>query len=190
MQPYRYRASCLSKAMINLKSQMQRLWGEHVAWIRMTISSLVLDLPDASFVVARLLKTATDMGDSLRPFYGNQVGDAYGQLLKEHITLAGDLIKASKEGSKEKAAKIERSWYRNGDEISMFLNDINPYISLPEFRKMFHEHLDMSKHEVVSMMSKDFAADVAVSDMMLTEGLKMADVISGAIIQQYPWVFI
>jgi hypothetical protein len=131
--------------------------------------------------VARLLKTATDMGDSLRPFYGNQVGGAYGKLLKEHITLAGDLIKA---------AKIERSWYRNGDEISVFLNSINPYISLPEFKKMFHEHLDMSKHEVVSMMNKDFAAVVAVSDMMLTEGLAMADVISGAIIQQYPWLFI
>ena len=48
----------------------------------------------------------------------------------------------------------------------------------------------MSKHEVVSMMNKDFAADVAVSDMMLTEGLAMADVIPGAIIQQYPWFFI
>ena len=74
----RYWTSCLSKAEVDLKSQMRRLWGEHVAWIRMTISRLVLDLPDASFVVARLLKTATDMGDSLRPFYGNQVGDAYG----------------------------------------------------------------------------------------------------------------
>ena len=186
----RYRTSCLSKAEVDLKSQMRRLWGEHVAWIRMTISSLVLDLPDASFVVARLLKTATDMGDSLRPFYGNQVGDAYGQLLKEHITLAGDLIKASKEGNKERAEKIERSWYRNGDEISVFLNGINPYISLPGFKKMFREHLDMSKHEVVSMMNKDFGTDVAISDMMLTEGLEMADVISGAIIQQYPWAFI
>ncbi len=55
---------------------------------------------------------------------------------------------------------------------------------------MFREHLDMSKHEVVSMMNKDFGTDVAISDMMLTEGLEMADVISGAIIQQYPWAFI
>lgn len=186
----RYQTFCLSKAKVDLKGQMRRLWGEHVAWIRMTISSLVLDLPDASFVVARLLKTATDMGDSLRPFYADQVGNAYGQLLKEHITLAGDLIKASKEGNKEKAEKIEKSWYRNGDEISVFLNGINPYISLPKFKKMFHEHLDMSKRQVVSMMNKDFAADVAMSDMMLTEGLAMADVISGAIIQQYPWAFI
>lgn len=112
------------------------------------------------------------------------------QQLKEHITLAGDLIKASKEGNKEKASKIERSWYRNGDEISVFLNGINHYISLPRFKKIFHEHLDMSKHEVVSMMNKDFAADVAVSDMMLTEGLAMADVIPSAIIQQSPWFFI
>ena len=180
----------INRYKVDLKSHMRRLWGEHVAWIRMTISSLVLDLPDASFVVARLLKTATEMGDSLRPFYGDEVGDAYGQLLKEHITLAGELIKASKKGNKESAEEIERSWYRNGDEVSVFLNGINPYISLPKFKKMFYEHLDMSKHEVVSMMNKDFGADLAMSDMMLTEGLKMADVISGAIIQQYPWLLV
>ena len=188
MQPLpRY---CISKKEVDLKSQMRRLWGEHVAWIRATITSLVFDLPDASFVVNRLLKTATDMGNSLRPFYGNQVGDAYGQLLREHITLAGDLIKAAKEGNTEKAKEIENSWYRNGDEISVFLNHINPYISLPEFKKMFHEHLDMSKQQVVSMMNKDFAADIAVSDMMLTEGLEIAHIISGAIILQFPSIFI
>ncbi len=110
---------------------------------------------------------------------------------QNNIQRLGDIWKkAAKEGNKEKAEKIERSWYRNGDEISVFLNSINPYISLPGFKKMFHEHLDMSKYEVVSMMNKDFVADVAVSDMMLTEGLAMADVISGAIIQQYPWLFI
>jgi hypothetical protein len=59
----RYQTFCLSKEKVDLKRQMRRPFGEHVAWIRMTISSLVLDLPDASFVVARLLKTATDMGD-------------------------------------------------------------------------------------------------------------------------------
>lgn len=188
MQPH---STCwLSQAKVDLKSQMRRLWGEHVAWIQMTVSSLVLDSPDASSVVARLLRTATDMGDSLRPFYGNQVGDAYSQLLEEHITLAGDLINASKKGNIESAERIEKSWYRNGDEISVFINSINPYISLPEFKKMFREHLDMAKQEVVSMMNKDYGAYVAKFDMMLTGGLEIADVISDAIIQQYPWVFV
>lgn len=35
-----------------------------------------------------------------------------------------------------------------------------------------------------------FGTDVAISDMMLSEGLEMADVISGAIIQRYPWTYI
>lgn len=141
-------------------------------------------------VVPRLLKTATDMGNSLRPFYGDQVGDAYTQLLKEHITLAGDLINASKKGDKASAGKIKKLWYQNGDEISVFLNSINSFIPLSEFKEMFREHLDMSKCIVVAMMNKDFGASVTTSDMMLTEGLNMADVLSGAIIQQYPRVFV
>ena len=40
------------------------------------------------------------------------------------------------------------------------------------------------------MMNKDFAADIAVSDMMLTEGLEIAHIISGAIILQFPSIFI
>lgn len=168
---------------------MRRLWGEHVSWIQMTVSSLVLDSPASSFVVDRLLRTATDMGNSLRPFYGNQVGDTYGQLLTEHISLAGELIEALKADEKNKAAKIEQSWYQNGDEISVFLNNINPYISLPDFKRLFQEHLDMSGSEVISMINGDYEAFVAMYDMMLTEGLHIADVITSAIIQQFPSQF-
>lgn len=47
------------------------LWEEHVAWTRMAIISLVFNLPDVNFVVARLLKNATDMGEMIRPLYGD-----------------------------------------------------------------------------------------------------------------------
>ena len=78
---------------------------------------LFLHTPDANFVVARLLQNTTDMGDAIRPYYGDAVAKRYSQLLREHITLAGDLVKATAEGNMEKAAEIER----NGSVMEMKL---------------------------------------------------------------------
>lgn len=69
----------------------------------------------------------------------------YTQLLKEHVALAGDLVKAMIVGNIEKATEIELQWYRNGDEIALFLSSINPYINKEDFRKMFDKHLSLIK---------------------------------------------
>ena len=50
---------------------------------------------------------------------------------------------------------------------------------------MFQEHLAMIEEQIISMLNKDFEADIAV-----TEGLEMADVLSEAIIKQFSSVFI
>ncbi|MFJ7936879.1 acetylglutamate kinase [Sporosarcina sp. NPDC096371] len=168
---------------------MRRLWGEHTAWTRATVSSLVYSLPDADFVVARLLRAATDMGGALRPFYSDGVAKKYGRLLTEHITLAGDLINATLTGNEEKATAIEKKWFRNGTKIALFLNSVNPYISAVEFQEMFDEHMMLIKQGMSSMIAKDFKASVNLFDLMEMEALEMADMISDAIIMQFPYKF-
>lgn len=182
--------NCISKATIELGNLFRRLWSEHVAWTRGTVSGLVFDTPDASFVVARLLQNTRDMGDAIRPYYGVTAAQKYSQLLKEHITLAGDLVEATAEGNTEKAADIEKDWFQNGDEIVMFWNSINPYLSLDDFRKMFYEHLSLIKQGMVSMFNKDFKTGVEIFDKMETEALEMADMITKAIVKQFPYRFI
>jgi hypothetical protein len=179
----------VNKAEVALRSTMRRLWGEHVAWTRATVSSLVFTLPDASVVVARLLRTAKDMGVALMPFYGDRVAKRYGQLLTEHVTLAGDLVKATLERNVETAVAIEKKWFHNGAEISMFLNSINPYLSAVEFQEMFDEHLTLIKQGMVSMLGKDFKASVDLFDRMEIDALEMSDMISDAIIKQFPYKF-
>ncbi|MCE3200991.1 hypothetical protein [Paenibacillus sonchi] len=64
---------------------MRTLWEQHVAWTIITIRSLVYGLPDIDAVLPRLLQNAQDMGEALKPFYGAAAGDAYGQLIREHL---------------------------------------------------------------------------------------------------------
>ncbi|WP_203249205.1 hypothetical protein [Sporosarcina beigongshangi] len=180
---------CVNKAEAALRSTMRRLWGEHITWTRATVSSLVFSLPDVSFVMARLLRSAMDLGGTLRPFYGEEVAKRYSQLLTRYITLVGDFINATLVGNVEKAEVIEKNWFRNGTEITLFLSNINPYLTAVEFQEMFDEQLMLIKQGMMSMLGKDLKASVDLFDLMEIGALEMADMLSNAIIKQFPYKF-
>ncbi|QUW23992.1 hypothetical protein JSQ81_12435 [Sporosarcina sp. Marseille-Q4063] len=179
----------LSKAEVDFKSMNRLLWEEHVNWTRMTIISIVFNLPDLQYVQERLLRNATDMGNCLRPFYGNQIADRYAELLKEHLVLAAELVTAAAKGDAKVASEKEKEWYRNADDIAQFLSSINPCFDKEDIRTMLYEHLALTKFEAVSMIEKNYKEDVAVFDKIEAQALEMADVISDGIIQQFPRMF-
>ncbi|MED0981130.1 acetylglutamate kinase [Bacillus paramycoides] len=179
----------ISKNENFLKGYMRSLWEQHVAWTRLAIISIIFDLPDVDTTVGRLLQNATHMGLSLEPFYGENAVKKYSALIKDHLVIAADLVKAAKAGNQNAAAAIEKKWYINGDEIVEFLNSINPYIEKEEFRKMFYEHLALTKAEALAILNKDYASGVKLYDKIEKEALEMADTITDAIVKQFPQVF-
>ncbi|MFS0691110.1 acetylglutamate kinase [Sporosarcina sp. 179-K 8C2 HS] len=186
MQPI----NCYSKSQVELWNKNRLLWQQHVYWTRMAVTALVFKLPDVKFVLARLLRNATDMGDSLRPYYGDEIANAYGGLIREHLTIAADLVTAAANGETEKVETLEANWYRNADEIAEFLNRINPYIDREAFRKMMYSHLALLKLEVVCMIQRNFELEVQVFDRIEAEALMMADMISEGIFKQFPYAFV
>lgn len=185
----RLNPSCISKQEDWLKSSMRLVWEQHVYWTRLMIVSIVFNLTDVNATTARLLQNATDMGNLLRPFYGNNIAEKYSDLIREHLVIAADLIKAAKANDQRAAADAERRWYENGAEISEFLSTINPYISKRDFQIMFFEHLALTKMEAVCMIQKDFRASIATFDKIELEALQMADTITAAIVKQFPNTF-
>ncbi|MED0970473.1 acetylglutamate kinase [Bacillus paramycoides] len=179
----------ISKNENFLKGYMRSLWEQHVAWTRLAIISIIFDLPDVDATVGRLLQNATHMGLSLEPFYGENAVKKYSALIKDHLVIAADLVKAAKAGDQNAAAAIEKKWYINGDEIVEFLNSINPYIEKEEFRKMFYEHLALTKAEALAILNKDYASGVKLYDKIEKEALEMADTITDAVVKQFPQVF-
>ena len=61
---------------------MRKLWEDHVTWTRLYIVSAVAGLPDQGATAERLLKNQEDIGDAIRPYYGDEAGDALPELLK------------------------------------------------------------------------------------------------------------
>jgi hypothetical protein len=169
---------CFSPGQFEFKQAMRSLWEQHVAWTRMAITSLVFGLPDTDPVVARLLRNATDMGDALRPLYGAAAADAFSKLIKEHLVIASELVKAAKAGDSAAAASAEKRWYANADQIIELPSRLNPYFPKEEFRKMFYEHLALTKAEAVTMLQQDYKGSIQLYDRIERQALTMADLLS------------
>src|SRR5688500_7259596 len=167
---------------------MRQLWEDHIVWTRMAIIGIVDDRPDQSFAVERLLKNQDDIGNAIKPFYGDDAGDALTALLREHIVGAADLLTAAKTGVGFDAA--HEAWYANGAEIGSFLADANPRNwDRAEMQAMMADHLDLTLAEAVARLQGDYTADVAAYDEIHVQILHMADMLSDGIVAQFPSAF-
>ncbi|MGE5328416.1 MAG: LysM peptidoglycan-binding domain-containing protein [Deltaproteobacteria bacterium] len=179
----------ISYSELELRNYLRMLWEEHIAWTRMAIISTAANLPDQDLVVNRLLQNAPDMGAALKPFYGNEKGEKFSSLIKDHLVIASQLVNASKVGDSKAAAAAEKKWYDNADEIARFLSSINPYWSEEALTEMLYNHLALTKTEAVARLKKDYAADIAAYDKIEKQALKMADTLSEGIVKQFPQKF-
>lgn len=177
---------CISGVELEIRNTMRLLWEQHVYWTKTAITSLINNSSDLETVLARLLRNAPEMGNALKPFYGEQIGDQYSALIKEHLVIAADLVNAAKVGDTQKFEEIDKKWYANADEIAIFLSSINPYISQKDMREMMYKHLDLFKVETVALLQKDYQAAIDTFDEIELQALHMADTISIAISKQFP----
>ena len=174
-----------TKSQVKLMNTLRMLWEQHGAWTRMAIMSLVSDSPDVDLVVARLLRNPVDFGNALKPFYGEKIASRFSDLLKSHLVIAADLVKASKAGDIKAASEAEKAWYENADEIAYLLGKINPYWSEEAWKAMLHEHLRLVKAEAVALLNKNYSAGIDVYDEIEKQALEMADMMSEGIIKQF-----
>jgi hypothetical protein len=133
---------------------MRKLWEDHVTWTRNYIISAVADLDDAGKVAERLLKNQDDIGDAIMPYYGNEAGKKLAALLKDHILVAVEVVKAAKAGNSEELTKANMKWYANADDIAAFLSGANPNWPKKAVEEMLHKHLEFTTQEVVSRLKK------------------------------------
>jgi hypothetical protein len=173
-----------------LHDAMRKLWEDHITWTRLVIVSLANDLPDSGPTVQRLLQNQDDIGDAIKPFYGDAAGEQLSALLRDHILIAAEIIQAAKSGDTAAQDEAIARWYANADDIAVFLNSANPRNwPLDEMKMMMREHLDLTLQEAVAYLQGDQAASIAAYDQIHLQILGMADMLSDGIIRQFPSKF-
>jgi len=171
----------------NLRDSMDKLWEDHVTWTRLYIVSAAANLPDKDSTAQRLLQNQSDIGDAIKPLYGEAAGDKLAGLLKDHIMISTEIIDAAKAGDAAKKDEAANRWNANADDIAVMLSAANPKNwPIAEMKKMMHEHLDLTTAEVVARLQGDWAADIAAYEKVHTQIRKMADMLSTGIIKQFP----
>jgi hypothetical protein len=180
-------ASKVSHSELRLRSDMRKLWEDHITWTRLAIISLTTGSADTQATVGRLLRNQSDIGNAIKPFYGAAAGNQLTALLRQHILIAADLIAAAKAGDQAKLAEANARWEANADEIATFLNHANPKAwKLAPMKAMMREHLKLTTDEAVARLQGDWAADVAAYDAVHRQALHMADMLSSGIVAQFP----
>jgi hypothetical protein len=171
---------------VSLKTDMRKLWEDHVQWTRLYIVSAVAGLPDADATLTRLLQNQTDIGTAVAGFYGNDAGTKLTSLLKDHIAIAGELVTAAKTGDNTKVTDASTRWYANADAIATFLAGANPAWPEATLKDMMKTHLDQTLAEATAQLTGDYTKSVSEYDHIVTHIVDMADTLSAGIVTQFP----
>jgi len=172
-----------------LHQAMRKLWTDHTVWTRDYIIAAVDDKPDATAAANRLMKNQEDIGNAVAVYYGAAAGQQLSSLLKQHIAIAVDLIKAAKAGDQAAQKLANDKWQQNAGDIATFLSKANPNWPNAVLVNMMKMHLATTTDEVVARLKHDWDADVRAYDAVYNHILMMADALSDGIVKQFPEKF-
>jgi hypothetical protein len=170
-----------------LRMDMRKAWDDHVWWTREVVIGIIDNVPGTNEAVDRLLKNQEEIGDAIKPYYGKDAANELTALLKPHITIAAEVVKAAKANNKVALEEANTRWYANADSISIFLNSANPdNWELDHMKKHMRDHLDLLTDQVTTRIKKDYKANIKALEKSEEQILEMADMLSEGIIKQFP----
>ncbi|MCM3115974.1 glycosyltransferase [Neobacillus sp. MER 74] len=179
----------MSESAHQFKFNLRRLWMEHLIWTSRYIVSTEANLPDKQVILTRLLRNQDEIGNAIKPFYGEAAGNKLAKMLREHILLAGKVLEAAKANNQADLKKYNMAWFKNADDMATFLSGANPNWDKNTLRQLLHAHLKMVTDSVTARLKKDWNGDVRAFDEGEIHLMKIADVLSEGIIKQFPQKF-
>ncbi len=175
-----------SQSNVQFRDDFRKLWIDHTIWTRNYIISALAGLEDKEKILARLLKNQDDIGNAIKPYYGDEAGNKLAALLKDHILIAGKLVEAVSTANQADVAKFNKEWYKNADDIAQFLSAANPNLPNDVLKDLLYMQLKLVTDEVVASSKMDWDADILAYDKGEDHIIKMADTLTDGIIKQFP----
>jgi hypothetical protein len=81
---------------VAFQNTMRELWTDHIVYTRGFIVSAAAGAGDTAVALQRLLRNQDEIGDAIKPYYGDAAGTQLATLLRSHIQLAGRALVAAK----------------------------------------------------------------------------------------------
>lgn len=170
---------------VKIKLTMRKLWEDYSIWTRMFIVDLLANSPSIDNTTNRLLKNQEAIGNCMKSFFGDPAGDTLISLLKDHITIIKDLLKAIKSEDTTGTVMLETDVTTNIENIAIFFSTINPYYSRDELVEMLDTNLVLTKYQFISRMNADYNSDIIYYDMCIHHILVISDYLFKGIIERF-----
>ena len=173
---------------------MRQLWVDHNIWHWAVIASIFADLPNLDAAQARQIQNQVDIGNGIKPFYGEEAGNQVADLLKEHVNLLNKVAVDMKNADTAALENDKAAAYANGEDIAAFLAAANPENwPLDAAQGLLRGHIDsilliaQARLDATNAGAEgDWEAEIAAFDEAMKMGLMLADVLSQGIIAQFP----
>jgi hypothetical protein len=182
-----HEARPLTITQVAFHDQMRKLSEDHVTWTRLAIVTFADGSSGFTATAGRLLQNQTDIGDAIKPFYGDAAGTKLTSLLHDHITVGVEILQAAKAGNTTAFRAANTRWYANANEIADFLAAANPRFWPDNIMRVdMKTHLDQTLVEAAHELNGNYPTSVTDYDAVHTHILAMADMLSRGIIDQFP----
>lgn len=179
-----------SESAVNFRIYLRSLWEYQVTWTRSYIVSVMSGLDEVSVIEDNLIENQGRAGEAIKPYYGNLFGNILAGLLKKHVVIAIEIINATKSGNVKEIRKAKQKGRANANKVAFYLSlSGNPLLNKQTLKDLFYQHLDYIVMQADYRMKKDLTAEKKVYDDALEHAIKIADLLSEAVIQQFPEKF-
>ena len=170
-----------------LRVDMRKLWAEHMEWTYATVDAFFHDQSGLNAKLNRLLQNQQDIGEAIKPYFGNQAGDKLSALLTEHIQLAVPVLSAAQDGDDPALTDALDNWYANAQEVGDHFAAINPEVwGKTKLRDMWKTHITQTVGYSVALLQNNLEDAIVKYQEAYDHMMGMGDIMAEGIAKKSP----
>lgn len=162
------------------QNRLRALWAQNAFWTRLVLLGISAGLPDADIAAARLLRTAAEMEDTLRPALAGEAART-GSLLTAAFAATLRLMRAAVSRDGAAAAKAEGERRAAADAAARQISAQLPRLPYETLRDALFSYQALVGQEIAARSAGDFAADLSLYDALERQAFAIGDMIGGAL---------